>query len=94
MSSFLFGIGEYGLPLFQQHHRKFVSLELCVEFLGQVDGMTRIGERYLLVLGSRILREHVAALEIDREVVEEHSPDAFRGQHLISLVGRLVGQFN
>jgi hypothetical protein len=44
----------------QQHHSEFVSLELDIEFLGQVLGMPRITEADLFVFGPRVLYQEIA----------------------------------
>jgi hypothetical protein len=56
--------------------------------------MTLIGERHLLVLGSRILNQEIRGFEIDRLVIKEHSPYAFGCQDLFSLVAVTVYNFN
>jgi hypothetical protein len=75
----------------QQHHSEFISLELDIEFLGQVLGMPRITERNLFVFGPRILYQQIRCFEINGFVVVKYCPYTFAGQYLLGLVGGLVG---
>jgi hypothetical protein len=79
---------------FEQDHCELVGLEQGVEFLGQVDGMTRIRETDLLVVGTRITHQDVVSFEIDGFTVKKHCPDTFATEYLITLVGRFVDMFN
>jgi len=78
----------------QQHHGKQGGFELCVEFLGKIDGMPGIAERNLFVLGARILYQQVGCFEIDRLIVVKHCPHALGCQHLFGLVSAFVGVIN
>lgn len=82
------------LSLCQQHHSELGGLELCVEFFGQVFGMSWIGETDFFVLGARVLREQVRSLQVDRLGIIKNCPHAFAGQHLLSFVSLLVCVLN
>ena len=83
-----------GFTFAQQHHRKLVSAELCIELSREVDGVSRIAETAFFVLGTRKLLQEVAGLEIDGFPVKIHSPDTVAGQHLLGAISGFVGYFN
>jgi hypothetical protein len=67
---------------------------LRVEFPGQIDGMSGIGEADFFVFGSRVLHQEVVGFEIYGLTLEEYSPDPVSGQHLFGLVGLTVSMLN
>ena len=79
---------------FEQDHCEFIGLEQGVEFLGQVDGMARIGEGHLLVLGAWVGNQDIMRLEIDGTIVVENRPDTFATQHLVAFVSCFVDVFD
>lgn len=54
--------------------------------------MPLIAERSLAIVGTDVVGEAVAGLEIDGTVFVEYGPDAVAGQDLIGLVAGLVGK--
>jgi hypothetical protein len=70
----------------KKNYRELIGLELGVQFLTQVNRVSFVAERDLLILGPGVVDQDILAFEIDGAVVVEHGPDTFAVQDLVAFV--------